>query len=92
LALKSSLYAQEDYRPLVEEGKTWNYIIYTNHYEYDEETGKEIQVGFPARLVIEGDTTIEDVEYKKIMHYSDVLWTDENPSTVLNSVPQRVHK
>ena len=80
LALKSCLYAQDDYRPLVEEGKTWNYIIYTNHYEYDEETGKEIQVGFPARLVIEGDTTIEDVEYKKIMHYSDVLWTDENPS------------
>ncbi|MBP1540498.1 MAG: hypothetical protein ILA29_09125 [Prevotella sp.] len=74
------LSAQEDYRPFVEEGKTWNYIIYTNHYEYDEETGKEIQVGFPARLVIEGDTTIEDVEYKKIMHYSDVLWTDENPS------------
>ena len=45
LALKSSLYAQDDYRPFVEEGKTWNYIIYTNGQE-----------SFPARLVIEGDT------------------------------------
>ncbi len=75
LALKSSLYAQDDYRPFVKEGKTWNYIIYTNGQE-----------SFPARLVIEGDTTIENVEYKKVMHYSDVHWTDEMSKDFLYAV------
>jgi len=69
------LSAQEDYRPFVEEGKTWNYIIYTNGQE-----------SFPARLVIEGDTTIENVEYKKVMHYSDVHWTDEMSKDFLYAV------
>ena len=81
LALKSSLYAQDDYRPFVEEGKTWNYIIYTNGQE-----------SFPARLVIEGDTTIEDVKYKKVMHYSEVHWTDEKTKDFLYAVVREEDK
>ena len=48
IAFCFQLSAQDNYRPFVEEGKTWNYIIYTNGQE-----------SFPARLVIEGDTTID---------------------------------
>ncbi|MBQ6161509.1 MAG: hypothetical protein IJK21_02535 [Prevotella sp.] len=65
LALKSCLYAQDDYRPFVEEGKTWNYIIYTNGQE-----------SFPARLVIKGDTIVDGTEYKKVIHESEEYWLD----------------
>lgn len=68
--------AQNNYRPFVEEGKTWNYIIYTNKTKYDEETGKKIYVEFPARLIMKGDTIVDGTEYKKVIHESEEDWLD----------------
>ena len=71
LALKSSLYAQEDYRPFVEEGKSWKYYIKATDLWWDgKETHWETEYIY-STLTIKGDTVVDGKEYKKIMYNSD---------------------
>lgn len=56
LALACIVKAQEDYQPFMVEGKTWVYPPDTNNFYTHDMT-----------CTITGDTTINDVVYKKVM-------------------------
>ncbi len=71
LALKSSLYAQDNYRPFVEEGKSWKYYIKATDLWWDgKETHWDTEYEH-ATLTIEGDTIVDGKEYKKVINSSD---------------------
>ena len=85
LSSSLNLHAQDNYRPLVEEGKTFNYIVDDVHYEFDKENNRMIRHDkyLPSSLVIKGDTVVDGIEYKKIMHESESVTyynEDENPN------------
>ena len=60
--------AQGDYRPLLQDGKTWNYEC--THYSMDDQ-GKLHVEKVPYKEWIEGDTVINDKTYYR-MHSSDL--------------------
>ena len=73
LALKSILYAQDGYRPFVEEGKSWKYYIEattTWWSDTDKQTHRKIEY-INSILTIKGDTIVDDIEYKKVYHDGD---------------------
>ena len=65
------IYAQDNYRPFVEEGKSWKYYIEATTTWWD---GKEMHwdedYGY-STLTIKGDTVVDNLVYKKVIHDAD---------------------
>ena len=71
IAFCFQLSAQDNYRPFVEEGKSWKYYIEATKSWWD---GKEAHWDTKyehATLTIEGDTIVDGKEYKKVIYSSD---------------------
>ncbi len=94
LALKSCLYAQDDYRPFVEEGKTWNYYVEATTNWWDgKETHLETEY-VHTTLTINGDTVINGKNYKKVILDSDndFIYTFRDTSTFVFGVIREENK
>ena len=77
LFLFIGMHAQDDYRPFVVEGKSWNYVLHITSCEDrgNQETGHDfVYIEEPdeyASCIVRGDTLIEGVTYKKVMFERD---------------------
>ena len=73
LFLFIGIHAQDDYRPFVVEGKSWNYVIHITSCEDrgNQEIGHDfVYTEEPdeyGSCIIKSDTLIEGVTYKKVM-------------------------
>ena len=71
LSSSLNLHAQDNYRPFVEEGKTWSFVVKATTLWWD---GKESHWDTEYEnsvLTIKGDTIVDGIEYKKVMYTSD---------------------
>ncbi len=92
LALKSSLYAQDDYRPFVEEGKTWSFVVEATSFWWD---GKESHWDTDyenSTLTIKGDTVVDGIEYKKVMYTSDNNFFNDIPNFIYGIIREENKK
>ena len=92
LALKSSLYAQDNYRPFVEEGKKWSFVVEATTYWWD---GKETHMDTEyanSVLTIKGDTVVDGIEYKKVMYTSDNTLFHDTPDFIYGIIREENKK
>ena len=88
------LSAQDNYRPFVEEGKTWNYYVKATTNWWDgKETHLETEY-VHTTLTINGDTVINGKNYKKVILDSDndFIYTFRDTSTFVFGVIREENK
>ena len=76
------LRAQENYRPFVEEGKSWKYYSEATTpwwSDTDKQMHRKIEY-INSILTIKGDTIVDDIEYKKYLSPPKLVGKDKKGS------------